>query len=394
MTQDLSINDLEELIELSEIAYKKVYDSENSFTNIIEKTIIEYENEVYFITNAFKLAKYTKSESTCELTIYSHTFEKNKLNLEINFNTSDVFGRTPISTGFKKFDRKVKMFKGELVVIASRPTMGKTSFIAQLCNNQVKSNLSIGFYSLEQSKQDFYIKMLSQNTSIPVSNLLNNDLDDEMFIILNSSFESIQDKFLFDEKNYTLKGLILKIKKDFIFNKFDVVYIDCLQLIKSIASLEYRYLELNQISRELKILAKELNILIIATSELNRNVESRFDKRPLLIDLRDSGTIEDDADKVIFMYRDDIYKEREEAQKRAEAWANGEEYKSRYIASPVKEVEFIIGKQRNGPTGTLKMHFQPLISSFFEIDYLKKTEPIEIVFNDDTEKEMDIEDIL
>lgn len=387
MIQDLTINDLEELVELSEITYKKVYDSENYFNNIIEKTIIEYENEVYFITNAFKLAKYTKRErNTCELTIYSHTFEKNKFNLEIKFNASDVFGRTPISTGFKTFDRRLKMFKGDLVIVASRPMMGKTSFIAQLCNNQVKSSLSIGVYSLEQTKQDFYIKMLSQNTSIPISNLLTNDLDEEMLINLSSSFESIQDKFLFDEKNYTLKGLILKIKKDFIFNKFDVVYIDCLQLIKSTASLEYRYLELNQISRELKILAKELNILIIATSELNRNVENRLDKRPLLIDLRDSGTIEDDADKVIFIYRDDIYREREDAQKEAEARVRGEDYKSRYVASPVKEVELIIGKQRNGPVGTLKMHFQPFISRFFEIDYLKNSEPIELVFNDDVDK--------
>lgn len=140
MIQDLTINDLEELVELSEITYKKVYDSKNSFNNIIEKTIIEYENEVYFITNALKLAKYIKLESTCELIIYSHTFEKNKFNLEIKFNASDVFGRTPISTGFKTFDRRLKMFKGDLVIVASRPMMGKTSFIAQLCNNQVKSS--------------------------------------------------------------------------------------------------------------------------------------------------------------------------------------------------------------------------------------------------------------
>jgi replicative DNA helicase len=388
MLQDLTINDLEELIELSEIIYKKIYDSENSFNNIVKGKIKENNNEVYFLTNAFKLAKYIKLENTCEVIIYSHTFNQDVFTFLLGNSQTDIFGRKPIITGLKNLDKRVKMFKGEFVVIASRPMMGKTSFIAQLCNNQVKLNLGIGVYSLEQSKEDFYIKMLSQNTSIPISNLIKNDLDEEQMINLCSSFENLNNSFLFDKKNYTLKALISKIKKDFIFNKFDVIYIDYLQLIKSASSLEYRYLELNQISRELKILAKELDILIITTSELNRNVENRIDKRPLLYDLRDSGTIEEDADKVIFLYRGDIYREREDVEKANEAKSKGEDYKSRFIIRPVEPIELIIAKQNNGAVGTVNINFLKSFARFCEKE--DETSPIEVIYISEEKKIPDI----
>ncbi|AXH16460.1 hypothetical protein CP985_13565 [Malaciobacter mytili LMG 24559] len=394
----MNINDITEIISMSDILYKRIFDLKSDFSKIIKEELCEYDNEVFFITNTSRLAKYIKLEKNYKVLIFSYSFFKDK-NLDLKLNdksedkkNKDIFGREIIKTGFYDLDRRLLMFKGEFVIIASRPMIGKSNFIAQLCNNQIRIDLNIGVYNLEQSKETFYAKILSQNTSIPLNNIIKNDLDDIQIEILKSSFEDLNNRFLIDTANYNIKGLITKIKKDYIFNKFDVVYIDYLQLIKSTTSLELRYLELNQISRELKILAKELNILIIATSELNRNLESRYDKRPLLNDLRDSGTLEDDADKVIFLYRDDLYREKEEAKKEREAYEKGEKYKSTFISKPVEEVEIIIGKQRNGPIGTVKLDFYKQYTKFS--DKLNSNEtPIEIVFEavGDANKETNID---
>jgi replicative DNA helicase len=392
MKRKIKISDLEEMMEVSEIIYKRIFETKEEFDKLIKETINESQNVYYFITSSLKLGKYEKIDNTYNVTIYSYLIAQETLSFDLLSPDKDIFGRKTIKTGFEYFDERVQMFKGELVVIAGRPAMAKTSFITQLLNNQSR-NLNVGIYSLQQSKESYYLKILSQNTSIPLYNLLKNNLDDNQNKNLQRAFEEIEDSFLIDDTNYNLKGLITKIKKDFIFNDFDVVYVDCLQLIKSTASLEYRYLELNQISRELKILAKELNILIVAISTLNRNVESRYNKRPLLNDLRDSGTLEDDADKVLFLYRDDLYRVREEERKIEEAASRGEEYKSKFVNKPIEDIEIIVAKQNNGSAETVRLNFQKQYCRFVEKEDFYD-EPIDIDFESGDKIGIEITDIL
>jgi replicative DNA helicase len=141
-----------------------------------------------------------------------------------------------------------------------------------------------------------------------------------------------------------------------------------------------------------------MKIPIIALSQLNRGVESRPDKRPMLSDLRESGAIEQDADIIMFVYRDDVYKERDEARKEKEAKDKGEDYKSTFINKPEEEAEVIIGKQRNGPIGTVKLNFQKALTRFVDKEHDNSSSPIEVIFENvaDSEREtnIDIPDIL
>lgn len=170
-----------------------------------------------------------------------------------------------------------------------------------------------------------------------------------------------------------------------------MVIIDYLQLMQGTGNKD-RHQEVSDISRGLKMLAREMKIPIIALSQLNRGLENRPDKRPMLSDLRESGAIEQDADIIMFVYRDDVYKERDEARKEKEAKDKGEEYKSTFVNKPVEEAEIIIGKQRNGPIGTVKLDFQKQYTRFVN-KQSSADAPIEVVFESvaDTNKETNID---
>lgn len=145
------------------------------------------------------------------------------------------------------------------------------------------------------------------------------------------------------------------------------------------------------------MLARELKIPVIALSQLNRGLENRPDKRPMLSDLRESGAIEQDADIIMFVYRDDVYKERDEARKEKEAKDKGEEYKSTFLNKPIEEAEIIIGKQRNGPIGTVKLDFHKQLTKFVDKEHTGSA-PIETIYESvaDVQKEtmIDMPDIL
>ncbi|WP_323660255.1 DnaB-like helicase C-terminal domain-containing protein [Aliarcobacter butzleri] len=261
-----TIYDLEEVIEISEIIYKKNFKSKNDFNQLIKEEIMSDGNITYFLTHSFNLGKYIKNKDEFEFLVFSYT----KSILE-DYNYD--FENKSIKSGFNTLDRRITMMKGQFVIIASRPSIGKSSFLTQLCHNQAKNNFNVGFYSLESSREDIIIKILALKTSIPLENLRKGNIDDAQWSNLSVAEKDLKSKeILIDDKSYNIKGLIKKIKIDFIIHKLDIVYIDYLQLIKSMSYEENRYLELNQISRELKILAKELNILVIATSELNRGL--------------------------------------------------------------------------------------------------------------------------
>ena len=220
-------------------------------------------------------------------------------------------------------------------------------------------------------------------------------MDDRQWSTLNSAFNDFNSKKLFvdDGGSLNINQLRARVRKlaqkeD---NNISLIIIDYLQLMQGTGGKD-RHNEVSEISRGLKLLAREIKVPIIALSQLNRGLESRPDKRPMLSDIRESGSIEQDADLIMFVYRDDVYKQRDEMRKEKEAKDKGEEYKSTFVDKPIEEAEIIIGKQRNGPIGVVKLDFHKALTKFIDKEN-HETAPIEVVFESviDTEKETKID---
>jgi len=222
--------------------------------------------------------------------------------------------------------------------------------------------------------------LISKLSATPLAYLIERNVSDSLSDEVQASYNEIVDSNLnIYNCNCNIFKLIDKIRINHKKKNYDTVYIDYLQLIKSTTKPENRYLEVNEISRELKLLATELQISIVAISQLNRSLENRYDRRPIMSDLRDSGTIEDDANKILFIYMDYMYKQRDEMRKEKEAKNKGEEYKSTFEDKPINEVEIIIAKNDNGGVGTIKLDFHKSLAKFTELEN-KDSIPIEVVF--------------
>ena len=306
------------------------------------------------------------------------------------------------TTGFEALDKKTTGFnEGDLVIIAARPAMGKTALVLNMALKNVERGKGVIFFSLEMPAEQLMLRMLAAKTSIPLQNLRKGDMDDKEWSILSAAFDDLNSKKLFvdDGGSININQLRARVRKlaQIQENNISLVVIDYLQLMQGLGNKD-RHQEVSDISRGLKMLARELKIPIVALSQLNRGLESRPDKRPMLSDLRESGAIEQDADIIMFVYRDDVYKERDEARKEKEAKDKGEDYKSKFINKPEEEAEVIIGKQRNGPIGTVKLNFQKALTRFVDKEHDNSSSPIEVIFENvaDSEREtnIDIPDIL
>jgi replicative DNA helicase len=306
------------------------------------------------------------------------------------------------TTGFEALDRRTTGFnEGDLIIIAARPAMGKTALVLNMALKNVEANKGVIFFSLEMPAEQLMLRMLAAKTSIPLQNLRKGDMDDNQWSNLSGAFDDLNTKKLFvdDGGSININQLRARVRKlaQNEANNIKLVIIDYLQLMQGTGNKD-RHQEVSDISRGLKMLAREMKIPIIALSQLNRGLENRPDKRPMLSDLRESGAIEQDADIIMFVYRDDVYKERDEARKEKEAKDKGEEYKSSFVNKPVEEAEVIIGKQRNGPIGTVKLDFQKALTRFVDKENEHTSAPIEVVFENvaDSEREtnIDIPDIL
>ena len=302
------------------------------------------------------------------------------------------------TTGFEALDKKTTGFnEGDLVIIAARPAMGKTALVLNMALKNVEQKKGVIFFSLEMPAEQLMLRMLAAKTSIPLQNLRKGDMDDKEWSILSAAFDDLNSKKLFvdDGGSININQLRARVRKlaQIQENNISLVIIDYLQLMQGLGNKD-RHQEVSDISRGLKMLARELKIPIVALSQLNRGLESRPDKRPMLSDLRESGAIEQDADIIMFVYRDDVYKERDEARKEKEAKDKGEDYKSKFIDKPVEEAEIIIGKQRNGPIGTVKLDFHKALTKFIDKDNEHYGQaPIEVVFESvaDVQKETKID---
>lgn len=283
-------------------------------------------------------------------------------------------------TGFKNLNDRTSGFgKGDLVIIAARPAMGKTALVLNMALKAIERNEGVAFFSLEMPAEQLMLRLLSAKTSIPLQALRVGDLRDEQWSQLSAATDDLASKKLFvDDGGYAtihhVRSKLRKLKTQ--HPEISVAIIDYLQLMSGEGK-EGRQQEVSEISRGLKQLARELQIPIVALSQLNRGVESRDNKRPMLSDLRESGAIEQDADIILFVYRDDVYREAQEKEREMKAKAEGKEYTSEFRKKSEEDAEIIIGKQRNGPTGTVELVFQKNFTRFvdkthapaFEVEY-------------------------
>ncbi len=248
---------------------------------------------------------------------------------------------TGISSGFSDFDQMTSGFHpSDLVILAARPAMGKTAFALNLAlNAAMKNNKGVLLFSLEMSSSQLLQRLLSIEAGIGLQKIRNGFLDQDDWgkLGLASMKLSNSEINIADLPNVNVLEIRAIARRLKAAGKLDMIVIDYLQLIKgSNAKNDSRQQEISEISRALKGIARELDIPIIALSQLSRATEQRADRRPMLSDLRESGAIEQDADMVLFLYRDDYYNEESEDK---------------------GLTEVIIGKQRNGPVGTIKLRF-------------------------------------
>ncbi len=274
-----------------------------------------------------------------------------------------------VDTGFKELNKMTTGFgKGDLVIIAARPAMGKTSFILNTVNSLILQGKGVAFFSLEMPAEQLMLRLLSIQTSIPLQKLRVGDMNDDQWSNLNGAIDRMNSAKLFvdDQGSVNINQLRSKLRK--LKNQhpeIEIAVIDYLQIMSGIGNQD-RHLQVSEISRGLKMLARELEMPIVALSQLNRGLESRNDKRPMLSDIRESGSIEQDADIILFVYRDDVYLYKEEKEREKAAKAEGKEFTSTYVEKEEEDAEIIIGKQRNGPTGHVKLVFQKKLTRFVD----------------------------
>lgn len=259
---------------------------------------------------------------------------------------SKLEGRiTGIPTGWKDLDeRTTGMQAGDLIIIAARPAMGKTAFCLNIAANvAIASKKNVAFFSLEMPSEQLVMRILSAWGSINQGNLRTGNLETKEWEALKSPMLMLSDAPLFIDDNPGLSPTELRSKCRRLVREngpLGLVVIDYLQLMEVKGSKESRVQQVSEISRSLKMLAKEFECPVIALSQLNRSLEQRPNKRPVMSDLRESGAIEQDADIVQFIYRGAVYAAEEDIEKKQD-----------------RTTEIIIGKQRNGPIGTVKLTF-------------------------------------
>lgn len=325
------------LIKLGYKAINSGYITNIPFINIIN----DFENSLFKLTNMIKKQNISNSNELLK----NIFFELKEKSLEPKL--------PGIASGFYDLDCLTQgLQKSDLIIIAGRPSIGKTALCLNIGLNIIKNlKLPVLFFSLEMSKDQLMYRILSIETHIDQMRLRSGNLYQNDWIKLNKIIKILSKLplFLDDTANISTQDIRLKIKKVlFEQNEIGVVIIDYLQLMQnSKFKTENRVQELSQITRLLKSIAREFNIPIIALSQLSRNIENRTDKRPILSDLRESGSIEQDADLVLML---------------SQTQSNNSDIDNNII-------ELIIAKQRNGPTGNLKLRFDKKKTKFNNLDF-------------------------
>jgi len=292
--------------------------------------------EIYAVTGADQAEDYVKLSVAVDAA--QHEIEM------AHMNPGGIMG---VPTGFHELDEKTNGFgAGQMIIVAARPAMGKSTFALDVARAAaVHNNATTVFFSLEMGRAEIAMRLLSAEASIPLQVLRKGTLDDRDFQTLATTRARVDQAPLFidDSPNLTLVEIRAKCRRLKQRHDLKMVVIDYLQLLSSGKKVESRQQEVSEFSRALKLLSKELEVPVVALSQLNRASEQRADKMPAISDLRESGSLEQDADMVILLHREALY-ERDHPR--------------------AGEADLILAKQRNGPTGTVTVAFQGHFSRF------------------------------
>lgn len=259
---------------------------------------------------------------------------------------------TGIPTGYREYDKMLLGLQpSNLIVIGARPAVGKTSFaLGMAINVALKTNYAVLFFSMEMSKLELAQRMIAATAKVNYTRIRSGQLRQEDWNAISNAMSKLKETKIWIDDSPALTTMEVRAKARRFAHKeqLGLIVIDYLQIMTSSSSkIESRAVEVGEMSRALKILAREINCPVVAISQLSRNLESRQDKRPMLSDLRESGSIEQDADVVTFLYRDELYNE---------------------DSSNVGEAEVIVAKHRAGPVGKTNMRFIKEFSHFSDID--------------------------
>lgn len=327
---------LRRLILASDDIMQKCYEQQEEVENVLESA----EKSIFDISQ-----KKNRQDFEHLSTIIVRSFDQFE---RLSKNKGEITG---IPSGFTDLDRKTSGFqKAELILVAARPSMGKTAFSTNIAlYSALRAGKSVAVFSLEMSKEQLAYRMLCSEANIDMLKLRTGDLDDEDWVRLARAAGPMANGKIFidDTPGISINELRSKCRRLKIEKGLDFIMIDYLQLMTGGARTENRQQEVSEISRSLKVIAKELNAPVMALAQLSRAPEIRADHRPILSDLRESGSIEQDADVVMFLYRDEYYNKDTDKKNMAEV---------------------IIAKQRNGPTGTVELAWLGQFTKFGNLD--------------------------
>ena len=252
---------------------------------------------------------------------------------------------TGLSTSFEELDNLTSGFQGgDFIVIAARPSMGKTALSLNISLEAALKGKKVAFFSIEMAKEQLLIRLFSLLTQIPLSSLKIGNISKEWDFLMEGASRLSETKFFIDDSSHVspfdIRSRARKMKAQ---QGLDLIVVDYIQLMSMKKQTDSREREVSEISRLLKSIAKELRVPVVALSQLNRGVENRTNRKPLLSDLRESGSIEQDADLIVMLYRDEYYNQN---------------------SSQKGKIELIINKQRNGPTGSVILKWKPEYGRF------------------------------
>lgn len=302
----------------------------------VEGLVNQAQAEVYSVVDGRESVDYVPLKEAMTSTV-----------TRIEENGSRVGGVHGVPTGFIEFDELTTGLQGgQMIVIAARPAIGKSTFALDIARSAaIKHGMTTVFFSLEMDRNEIALKILSAEAGLNLSDLRKGQLDDDQWAKLATAVGKMDNAPLFidDSPNMTMMEIRAKARRLKQNNNLKLIVLDYLQLMSSGKKVESRQQEVSEFSRSLKLLAKELDVPLIALSQLNRGSEQRTDKKPMVSDLRESGSIEQDADMVVLLHREDVYDKE----------------------SPrAGEADIIVAKHRNGPTKTIAVAFQGHYSRF------------------------------
>ncbi len=316
-------------------------------TDIVEKSYGEVEDVDLLVDDAEKsILDVARNRNQSEITPIDEVVKRSFAAIDAAYRSNTTI--TGVPTGFADIDNLTCGFqRSDLIIIAGRPSMGKTSLALNIVHNTAANPDTVNrvaFFSLEMSKEQLVTRMLCSQSEINAQTIRRGLLKDEDWPRLSEAAAVVSELPIYIDDTAAISVMEMRAKARRLKNDkgLDMVVVDYLQLMRGDG--ESREREISEISRSLKAMAKELDIPVVALSQLNRSVESRIDKRPQLSDLRESGAIEQDADVIMFVYRDEVY--------------NPDKPDNKGLA------EILVKKQRNGPTGVVNMRFIGEITTF------------------------------